>query len=367
MKMKKTLAFIAAMAMLGVTGMTASAEEAVAATETEIAADEVTADEVTAEAEEAVEDVTEETTEAVEDTAEEGTETEETTEINEEESDIESSSEDTSIVEGELALPVITEGKTFKIGDTTFTAEVIKDDFYPWVLKIYNDNGLVYSKEVYNFPPTVSSIKLAVDGTTIIIKECDSSNRMLYEYYIEYNTNTGSFGQQTDAASDTMSFEFAGNSFVAVKTKEFKTRYNEKFDAEEYDEYDYLSIYFADGTATSIQNKLVWVEYGKTGGFGGYGIIPHIEIKGDKLIIRQITDQDTASKDVLTTYVFDEEKNDFVQASTSGGSSNSGSSAGSSGTVSNSPATSDSMSIPAVAASAIVVLGSVIYVSKKRK
>ncbi len=61
-----------------------------------------------------------------------------------------------------------------------------------------------------------------------------------------------------------------------------------------------------------------------------------------------------------------DENGNIVTGSTGG--NNSGTSNNSTGnTTANSPATSDSMSIPAVAGSAALVLGAVIYVSKKRK
>ena len=90
-----------------------------------------------------------------------------------------------------------------------------------------------------------------------------------------------------------------------------------------------------------------------------------IKSNGDYLTIT-VYDFEKGIIGASTNYVFDSASNNFVVGKTLNGGSQGGS-AGSSGTVTNSPATSDSMSVPAVAASAIVVMGSVIYVSKKRK
>lgn len=256
-----------------------------------------------------------ETTETTE-TAAETEETQVTSEIEEaaetttETEEAEGTVEDTTITE-ELNV-CIKSGETFTIGDESFTASIESG-----VLKIYNDRSLAFEKQLYGIAPTTESVALSVNGNTLNIKEYDASGRLLHDNYVEYNPSTGKFGDiEYSNSYEKYSFDFQGMSFYAVITRETK----ERISAEgwtEYDQYNYLSINFADGTPTNIQNELVWVEYGRTGGFAGYEPASYIITLDDKLTIRRIVDSDDSSQDILTTYVFDKEANDFVLSGSS--------------------------------------------------
>lgn len=295
------------------------------------------------------------------------TETTTTSETDEDETETETSkvTEDTEIVK-DTAGPVITEGSTFTIGDESFTASI--EDHK---LKIYNSKGsLAFSKDIYNFPPEVKSVALSVNGNALTVSEYDDYNRLLYKNVYEYNAANDNFAEDKDAHDNgnKWNFSFAGKSFTAVKTRETKERPSSQRDWMEYDQYNYLSINFADGTPTSIQNELVWVEYDRTGGFGGYGILPHIIIEGDKLTVRRIIDSVDSSKDTLTTYTFDEASNNFVKSGSTQNSTNNpgNNSNGNKTAASSSPDTSDSPALPAVLAATLIV-GSAVVVSVKNK
>jgi len=239
------------------------------------------------------------TTTDVTEVSEESTET--TTEAIEDDS---VSEEDTTITK---ALSILS-GETFTIGDESFNASI-----EGYKLKIYNDRGLAFEKDIDITPPGIESIALSVNGNILNIKEYGDVGRLLHDYNVEYNSSTGKFGKIDYSQSDNYSFTFQGVSFYAVKTRETK----ERISAEgwtEYDQYNYLSIYFSDGTPTSIQNELVWIEYGRTGGFAGYSPSAHISISGDKLIIHRIIEPGNPSKDILTTYVLDKSTNNLVKS-----------------------------------------------------
>lgn len=239
------------------------------------------------------------TTTDVTEVSEESTET--TTEAIEDDS---VSEEDTTITK---ALSILS-GETFTIGDESFNASI-----EGYKLKIYNDRGLAFEKDIDITPPGIESIALSANGNILNIKEYGDVGRLLHDYNVEYNSSTGKFGKIDYSQSDNYSFTFQGVSFYAVKTRETK----ERISAEgwtEYDQYNYLSIYFSDGTPTSIQNELVWIEYGRTGGFAGYSPSAHISISGDKLIIHRIIEPGNPSKDILTTYVLDKSTNNLVKS-----------------------------------------------------
>ena len=257
-----------------------------------------------------------ETTETTE-TAAETEETQVTSEIEEaaetttEPEEVDGAANDTTITED--APVFIKNGETFTIGDESFTASI---DFNN--LQVSNSSGVVFETTLFGF--LVSDIKyvtLSVNGNTLNIKSYDSSDRLLHDNYVEYNPSTGKFGDiEYSNSYEKYSFDFQGMSFYAVITRETK----ERISAEgwtEYDQYNYLSINFADGTPTNIQNELVWVEYGMTGGFEGYEILSYISTSDDTLTIRRIVDSDDSSQDILTTYVFDKEANDFVLSGSS--------------------------------------------------
>ena len=243
-----------------------------AATETTV---ETTATDVT-ETTEAAEENTETTTEAVEDDS--------------------ISEEDTTITKSVSILS----GETFTIGSESFTASI--EDYK---LKIYNDRGLAFEKNIYDISPATESIALSVDGNILNIKEYgDGGDRLLHDYYVEYNSSTGKFGDIDYSQSENYSFNFQGVSFYANITREMIGG----------DQYNYLSINFADGNPTSIQNEVVWVEYDRTGGFGGYSPSAYITISGDQLIIHRITEPGNPSKDILTAYVLDKDTNKLVKS-----------------------------------------------------
>lgn len=240
------------------------------------------------------------------------TTTTDVTEVSEENSETttepvedESISEDTTITK---AISILS-GETFTIGNESFTASIENNK-----LKIYNDRGLAFEKDIYNFPPATESIALSVDGNILNIKEYgDGGDRLLHDYYVEYNSSTGKFGDIDYSQSDSYSFTFQGVSFYAVITRDTQKRITAE-GWTEYDQYNYLSINFADGKPTSIQNELVWIEYGRTGGFGGYSPSAYITISGDQLIIHRITEPGNPSKDILTAYVLDKETNNLVKS-----------------------------------------------------
>ena len=246
-----------------------------AATETTV---ETTATDVT-ETTEAAEENTETTTETVED---------------------ENTDEDTTIIE-DVIEPSLISGETFTIGDESFNASIESG-----VLKIYNDRGLAFEKRLYGILPLTESIALrVVDGNILNIKEYgDGGDRLLHDYYVEYNSSTGKFGDIDNSQSENYSFNFQGVSFYANITRKMIGD----------DQYNYLSINFADGNPTSIQNEVVWIEYGRTGGFGGYSPSAYITISGDQLIIHRIMESGNPSKDILTTYVLDKDTNKLVKS-----------------------------------------------------
>ena len=221
-------------------------------------------------------DVTETTTETVED---------------------ENTDEDTTIIE-DVIEPSLISGETFTIGDESFTASI--EDYK---LKIYNDRGLAFEKNISHFS-MIESIALRVDGNTLNIKEYDDSSRLIYDYNVKYNSSTGKFGDINNDGSESYSFNFQGVSFYANITRKMIGD----------DQYNYLSIYFAGGNPTSIQNEVVWIEYDRTGGFAGYGPATYINFSGDKLTISRIIDPYDSSKDILTTYVLDKETNNLVKS-----------------------------------------------------
>lgn len=287
MKTKRIIAAIFAFAIaaanLSVTAFAAE-EEIQTDVSTEANSTETTVETTTTDVTEVSEENSETTTEPVED---------------------ESISEDTTITK---AISILS-GETFTIGNESFTASIENNK-----LKIYNDRGLAFEKDIYNFPPATESIALSVDGNILNIKEYgDGGDRLLHDYYVEYNSSTGKFGDIDYSQSDSYSFTFQGVSFYAVITRDTQKRITAE-GWTEYDQYNYLSINFADGKPTSIQNELVWIEYGRTGGFGGYSPSAYITISGDQLIIHRITEPGNPSKDILTAYVLDKETNNLVKS-----------------------------------------------------
>lgn len=307
MKTKKIIAavFAFAIAAANLSATAFAAEETPTEAATEAAATDVT------EISEATETTEASVTTSVEEEALSSAESEENTETTTETENVEGTDEDTTIIE-DIKEPSIISGETFTIGDESFTASIESG-----VLKIYNDMGLAFEKQLSHMLPLTDSVALSVNGNTLNIKEYDASGRLLHDNYVEYNPSTGKFGDiEYSNSYEKYSFDFQGMSFYAVITRETK----ERISAEgwtEFDQYNYLSIYFSDDTPTSIQNKLVWVEYGRTGGFEGYEILSYISTSDDTLTIRRIVDSDDSSQDILTTYVFDKEANDFVLSGSS--------------------------------------------------
>lgn len=316
MKTKKIIAavFAFAIAAANLSATAFAAEETPTEAATEAAATDVT--EISEATETAESTETTETTETSETTVteketENNTETDENAETTTEPEEVDGAANDTTITED--APVFIKNGETFTIGDESFTASI---DFNN--LQVSNSSGVVFETTLFGF--LVSDIKyvtLSVNGNTLNIKSYDSSDRLLHDNYVEYNPSTGKFGDiEYSNSYEKYSFDFQGMSFYAVITRETK----ERISAEgwtEFDQYNYLSIYFSDDTPTSIQNKLVWVEYGRTGGFEGYEILSYISTSDDTLTIRRIVDSDDSSQDILTTYVFDKEANDFVLSGSS--------------------------------------------------
>lgn len=316
MKTKKIIAavFAFAIAAANLSATAFAAEETPTEAATEAAATDVT--EISKATETAESTETTETTETSETTVteketENNTETDENAETTTEPEEVDGAANDTTITED--APVFIKNGETFTIGDESFTASI---DFNN--LQVSNSSGVVFETTLFGF--LVSDIKyvtLSVNGNTLNIKSYDSSDRLLHDNYVEYNPSTGKFGDiEYSNSYEKYSFDFQGMSFYAVITRETK----ERISAEgwtEFDQYNYLSIYFSDDTPTSIQNKLVWVEYGRTGGFEGYEILSYISTSDDTLTIRRIVDSDDSSQDILTTYVFDKEANDFVLSGSS--------------------------------------------------
>jgi len=196
-------------------------------------------------------------------------------------------------------------------------------------------------------------------------------------------TTTTSLMEGIKVDEKVKNFELDGVAFYAQRMYEYKERVSGKL--VEYDKYDYVSIFLADGTPTNIQEEFVFVEPGCTGGWAGYSISDYVSISGNNLVITHKGDSDLS-----ITYTYDKLTNKFVKASTvttntsktttttittttkatitTNTSNTTGKASGSTtnGTA-NSPITADKMLIPAVAGSAALVLGAVIYVTKKRK
>lgn len=297
MKTKKIIAavFAFAIAAANLSATAFAAEETPTEAATEAAATDVT------EISEATETTEASVTTSMEEEALSSAESEENTETTTETENVEGTDEDTTIIE-DIKEPSIISGETFTIGDESFTASIESG-----VLKIYNDMGLAFEKQLSHMLPLTDSVALSVNGNTLNIKEYDASGRLLHDNNVEYNSSTGKFGDIDYSQSDSYSFNFQGVSFYANITRKMIGD----------DQYNYLSINFADGTPTSIQNEVVWVEYDRTGGFAGYNPESYIIISDDKLTIRRIIDPNDSSQDILTTYVFDKEANDFVLSGSS--------------------------------------------------
>ncbi len=277
MKTKRIIAAVFAFAIT-VTNFSviafAAEEEIQTDVSTEAISTETTVETTTTDVTEVSEESTETTTEAVEDDS--------------------ISEEDTTITK---ALSILS-GETFTIGDESFNAS-IKD----YKLKIYNDRGLAFEKDISIFQ-MIESIALSVEGNTLNIKEYDNSSRLINYYNVEYNSSTGKFGDIDNVGSDSYSFNFQGVSFYATIERVLKNT----------DQYNYLSIYFSDGTPTNIKDELVYVEYDRTGGGAGYEPVTYISVSGDTLTIRRIFEPNNPSKDILTTYTFDKASNTFVKS-----------------------------------------------------
>lgn len=363
MKVKKILAFIAALSMLSVTGVNAFAEESVT-------------DETEAVVATTAELTTEETSET--EVIEENTESEEDSEIQEEnEEESESDGEDTEVEsnivgdsntdeESKASVNTIISldntKKTFTIGDETFTASVL-NTFR--TLTIVNSKGEAFLKDLWDGDQVTESASLSVNGNIITISEYDSEGRLRRERSIEYNSSTGKFGEliynNGGNMDDPYYFDIDDISFYA----EF-VPYNE-IPSNAPHGSEYITIYFADGTKTNIQNEFVYLDKLMTNGYP-YCTGTHISVSGNKLTIRYVDASQDASKDILKTYTFDKASNSFILQGTEGKpSDNNSTESSTNNTTANSPATGDTMAIPAVAGSAIIVLGAVICVSKKKK
>ncbi len=200
-------------------------------------------------------------------------------------------------------------------------------------------------------------------------------------------TTTTSLMEGIKVDEKVKNFELDGVAFYAQRMYEYKERVSG--DLVEYDKYDYVSIFLADGTPTNIQEEFVFVEPGCTGGWAGYSISDYVSVSGNNLVITHKGDSD-----VSITYTYDKLTNKFVEASTittttsktttttttktttttikststTDTSDTTGETSGSTtGGTANSPITADKMVIPAIAGSAALVLGAVICISKKRK
>jgi len=208
-----------------------------------------------------------------------------------------------------------------------------------------------------------------------------------------YDSSTGTFKVYFEKEYDTKkeNFSLSGVSFTAVLTYGELEKFEDRYVTPAY-----LTIYYSDGTITNIKDVLVSKDISNGGAFAtayAENVNNFFKVSDDKLIIqyRKMSGVDS----VDSTYVYDKTTNSFIEpcmttttTTTKVTTTNSntttttttkatiatntsdttGETSGSTtnGTA-NSPITADKMVIPAIAGSAALVLGAVIYVSKKRK
>lgn len=273
MKMKKVLAFIAAVSMLSVTGVNAFAEEA------------VVTDEVVA-----TEDM-EEDAEVVE------------TEIE--------ATEESAAVEGVIEEDVITTAvdADFTIGDESFYTEV--DSFYVVIYKI-TDKGSAIEVGRVELDSLVSNVDhYEVYGNQLVIV-CYVNNRVAtVDCY--YDSVTGEFRYVNDTDNveynaRKQAFELNGVSFIAELSNGQSSENGGALN---------LSVYFEDGTATNLQDVQVIKDY-IAGDMQGSAVVHNVNnyftVSRDNLIVYN-EDGMTGSR-ISKSYTFDKSTNSFVESST---------------------------------------------------
>lgn len=278
MKMKRTLAFIAALSMLSATGVTAFAEEA-AVTEIESSAVEMTTEESTEATE--VTDVTEETV---------------TTETSE-----------TAAVEGDVEEDVIANAidADFTIGDESFYTEVSGSD-----LIIYKITDKDSATQVGKFSLDGLANKIdhyEVYGNQLVVVCYVDDKIATVNYYYDSTTGEFRYGTKSDNLeynARKQKFELNGVSFIAELESDVSPT-NPNMSAL------YLSIYFEDGTATNLQNILVVPTYA-AGNTQGEAVTTNVNnyftISGDNLNVY------SEYTDTSASYVFDKAANKFVES-----------------------------------------------------
>lgn len=207
---------------------------------------------------------------------------------------------------------------------------------------------------------------LSVSGMTAFAEESVTTSAETTSEYISEAEVSTSDGIKED--NDSYEFTLDGVSFYAKFGFENKESVNE-YGNPEYDKYIYVSIYNADGTPTRVKNRFADCIKNSTGG-ADFSITDYVIVSGNEVTV--VNKTDLAAN---VTYVYDKESNMLVnkddaengEAVGSTTEAETGSGSQSSNIVTNSPETSDSMSVPVFAASAAVVLGAVVYISKKRK
>ncbi len=341
MKMRKMLAFVAVLAMAGATGVNAFAEEAVTETSAELAAEAQT------------ETVTE---------AEAGTSAAETLMGTETDNNGENAA-----VEGIIEEDVITKAydADFTIGEDSFFTKI--DSYYIVIYKITDKDSAVQVGKI-----ELDSLINYVDhyevygNQLVVVCYADDGAIATVDYY--YDSATGEFHYVKDTDNveydkRKQQFELNGVSFIAELLNVETTENGLTLE---------LSVYFEDGTATNLQNVQVNKDV-MAGDLAGeaftYNVNNYFTVSGDNLIVYH-EDKMNANR-TSTTYIFNKATSSFIESGTdsdSSGNTVTDSAAGSTAnSTANSPSTGDTMSIPAAAGSAAVVLGAVIYVSRKRR
>lgn len=202
-------------------------------------------------------------------------------------------------------------GSEFTIGGESFKA------YASYTLDIYNSRGLAL---LYQLGKDVAAdseyVHLSVEGNTLTIRDYDNLLRPLHVTKYVYNSSTGKFGSADTSECDRYHFSTGGKDFYAELTQDYKEREVDGYT--EYDQYNYLNIYFADGTPTNIQNKVVFIEYGRTGGFGGYCVPSFVEASDSLITVRSIEDFYTDAYDILTSYKYDAAGRKFIEIDATG-------------------------------------------------
>ncbi|MGN0630200.1 MAG: leucine-rich repeat protein, partial [Ruminococcus sp.] len=194
----------------------------------------------------------------------------------------------------------------FTIGNDSFEAYMTDS------LDIYNSRGLALSFSfMYDTGIHSEYVSLSALGNTLTVKGYDYSERLVGIAKFEYDSATGKFGKADLSDCERYYFSVNGDSFYAEITKEYEKR--DVYGNTESDQYNYLNVFFADGTSTNIQNKLVWIEYDRTGGFAGYFPYSFIDVTGSVLKIRRIEDSQTDIYDVITSYRYDKSGRNFIE------------------------------------------------------